>query len=91
MLFVNNWLPNRHLEDKLRVIRYHGKDRPKGPTGLTVLENSDIVITTYNTLAKEYSDKVAVHKPSILHNIAWYRVVLDEGEKSSLSLILRRS
>lgn len=36
--------------------------------------DADIVITTYNTLATEYKSK-----PSILHDIEWYRLVLDEG------------
>lgn len=42
--------------------------------------DADIVITTYNTLAIEYKNR-----PSVLHDIEWFRVVLDEGLlKSSL-------
>jgi SNF2 family DNA or RNA helicase len=37
-----------------------------------------VVITTYSALAAEY-----IQKKGILHNIAWFRVVLDEGERGS--------
>lgn len=43
------------------------------------MEDSDVVITTYNTLAKEFSDRQGPTKSSLLHDIEWYRVVLDEG------------
>jgi SWI/SNF-related matrix-associated actin-dependent regulator of chromatin subfamily A3 len=53
---------------------------------LSVIEDSDIVITTYNTLSGEFSDR-----KSILHKIGWYRVVLDEGLKSKSSSLRTNS
>jgi SWI/SNF-related matrix-associated actin-dependent regulator of chromatin subfamily A3 len=41
---------------------------------LAVLANSDIVLTTYHTLAAEFSAK-----KSPIHNIMWFRIVLDEA------------
>ncbi|KAI0127862.1 SNF2 family N-terminal domain-containing protein [Xylariales sp. AK1849] len=80
-LLINNWCKEieEHLEDSLTVIRYHGSDRPKDQSGLATLEDSDVVITTYNTLAKEFSDRLSFGKASLLHDIEWYRVVLDEA------------
>ncbi|KAK3395026.1 SNF2 family N-terminal domain-containing protein [Podospora didyma] len=62
---------SRHCGDVLKTVKYHGHSRKKD---LDVLEKSDIVITTYNTLAIEYA-----LKKSVLHKIHWYRVVLDEA------------
>lgn len=72
---------NRHLDEEtfatLKTVRWHGSSR-KSMRG--DLMEADIVITTYNTLAVEYKNR-----PSILHDIEWYRVVLDEGmSKSSI-------
>lgn len=64
------------------MIRYHGPNRPKGQVGLATLVDSDIVITTYNTLAKEWSTP-AHSKSSLLHSIEWFRVVLDEGNRKT--------
>lgn len=65
---------HRHLKGGLGVIKYHGPGRPKD---LDTISDSDIVVTTYNTLTAEFLVK---SKPSILHRIGWYRVVLDEGK-----------
>ncbi|KAK1597107.1 SNF2 family domain-containing protein [Colletotrichum navitas] len=61
----------KHVEGKLNQIVYHG---PKREKDIDKIKNSNIVVTTYNTLAAEY-DK----KSSPLHKIGWYRVVLDEA------------
>lgn len=50
------------------------------------MKDSDVVITTYNTLAKEFST-AGLHKPSLLHDIQWYRVVLDEGMLAVATLV----
>ena len=48
-----------------------------------MLAASDVVLTTYNTLAADYAKK-----SSPLHEIFWYRVVLDEGNSPSLDLLI---
>jgi len=65
-----------HTGDSLRVTKYHGQTRQRE---LDVLKDSDLVITTYNTLATEVAAK-----KSLLHKLYWYRVVLDEGMNSQL-------
>ena len=65
----------RHLKGGLEVVKYHGQRRPKD---LEVIGNSDIVLTTYKTLAVEY--EAYRERASILHRVRWYRVVLDEGK-----------
>ena len=62
-----------HLKKGLKVVKYHGPYRPKD---LDKILDSDLVVTTYNTLTTEFQIK---SKPSILHLVGWYRVVLDEG------------
>ncbi|KAK1765014.1 SNF2 family N-terminal domain-containing protein [Phialemonium atrogriseum] len=74
-LLINNWMDEikKHLKGGLTVIKYHGPRRPKD---LEKISESDIVVTTYNTLTTEFQAK---SKPSLLHRIGWYRVVLDEA------------
>lgn len=67
---------SRHLDGKISVMKYHGKRRKKL---IEEINNYDIVITTYNTLAAEHGRAKSGEEKSSLHDIAWYRVVLDEG------------
>lgn len=85
VLLINNWLNEIriHAGDALKTVKYHGLKREKD---LTELEQSDVVLTTYNTLATE-----ATARKSQLHKINWYRVVLDEGKRSSLTFDARCS
>lgn len=52
-------------------MKYHGHGRTRDPEALA---RSDIVLTTYKTLATD----VASNR-SPLHSIEWFRIVLDEG------------
>ncbi|KAK1755503.1 SNF2 family N-terminal domain-containing protein [Echria macrotheca] len=77
-LLINHWMKEirDHTGDAFIVIKHHGQARYRNADGLDELEKSDIVITTYNTLATEFSSKKGF---SILHKIFWYRIVLDEA------------
>lgn len=54
----------------LNLILFHGQDRHKNPD---TLATTDVVLTTYGTLAADYK------KVRLLQKMDWYRVVLDEG------------
>lgn len=47
------------------------------------LRNADLVITTYHTLASDYSNA-----KGLLNQVEWYRLVLDEGQYLDYSMIL---
>ena len=42
-----------------------------------MLEDVDIVLTTYHTLVADFREK-----PIPLHEVDWFRVVLDEGKEN---------
>ncbi|KAI9376650.1 SNF2 family N-terminal domain-containing protein [Aspergillus egyptiacus] len=69
-------LINTHLKSSLKLLPYHGRSRKDY---VSSIEHHDIVITTYNTLAKEHAAKELGRGKSPLHDFAWYRVVLDEA------------
>ncbi|KAL2820861.1 SNF2 family N-terminal domain-containing protein [Aspergillus cavernicola] len=77
-VLINTWEKEiqDHLNDSLKLLTYHGRSRKEV---LNDLDSYDIVITTYNTLAKEHDAKSLGRGKSPLHNFAWYRVVLDEA------------
>ncbi|KAF4443952.1 helicase-like transcription factor [Fusarium acutatum] len=78
-LLVDEWENEvrKHLQKGLRVVKYHGENRPKTPEKLSVIEDSDIVVTTYHTLTAEYL--IGKGKASPLYKLGWYRIVLDEA------------
>ncbi|KAI1477417.1 SNF2 family N-terminal domain-containing protein [Daldinia eschscholtzii] len=55
---------------RLSFINFHGKWRPRDGKTLNLY---DVVLTTYATLAADYADQ------GILHQMEWFRVVLDEA------------
>jgi SWI/SNF-related matrix-associated actin-dependent regulator of chromatin subfamily A3 len=72
-LLLNSWLAEieKHLDGTFAVTKYHGQRREER---LAVLADSDVVLTTYHTLAADFAAK-----KSPVHNIAWFRIVLDEA------------
>ena len=62
---------DRHLEEGLKVIIYHGRGREVDPMALA---DSDIVLSTYHTVAAEATDSKRA-----LFRINWFRFILDEG------------
>ena len=73
LLIMNGWLKeiNDHLDGSLKVLKYHGKRRENR---IALVADSDVVLTTYHTLAAERKSK-----RSPLNSIEWFRVVLDEA------------
>ncbi|KAH7164838.1 SNF2 family N-terminal domain-containing protein [Fusarium sp. MPI-SDFR-AT-0072] len=78
-LLVDEWMNEvkKHLQRGLKVVKYHGENRPKTLEELAVIEDSDIVVTTYHTLTAEYLTGKGKNSP--LYKLGWYRIVLDEA------------
>ncbi|ORY16159.1 SNF2 family N-terminal domain-domain-containing protein [Clohesyomyces aquaticus] len=76
-LMINEWFQEieRHFHHQvsgvIKTIKYHGQYRE---TEVTKLCDADLIITTYHTLASDFSGK---RNP--LNEIEWYRLVLDEA------------
>jgi SWI/SNF-related matrix-associated actin-dependent regulator of chromatin subfamily A3 len=54
--------------------KYHGPKRELNPLKLL---DFDIIFTTYATVAAEFR-----RGSNVLHNINWFRIVLDEGRSA---------
>jgi len=67
----------RHLDGSLIIRTYHGKNRCRE---ISTISDSDVVLTTYHTVATEYAAAPAGER-SILHQVGWFRIVLDEGTR----------
>ncbi|KAF1361981.1 hypothetical protein EJ07DRAFT_109297 [Lizonia empirigonia] len=76
-LMINEWFQElaKHFgsidEHGLKTFKYHGQNRR---CSVDKLRDTDIVITTYHTLASDYSNA-----KGLLNQVEWYRLVLDEG------------
>ena len=76
-LMINEWFHEMktHFQsqvcDALTMIKYHGTNRQ---INVTKLCDTDIVITTYHTLASDFTSS-----KNLLNDITWYRLVLDEA------------
>ncbi|XP_074860180.1 helicase-like transcription factor [Carettochelys insculpta] len=72
---LSNWIDQfeQHIRPDicLNIYVYYGPDRIKDPA---FLSKQDVVLTTYNTLASDFS-----RADSLFHRVKWLRVVLDEG------------
>ncbi|KAI1120581.1 SNF2 family N-terminal domain-containing protein [Nemania abortiva] len=85
---LTNWEDQikRHLKfESVQFMTYHGPSRRKRNAPL---RDSDIILTTYDTLRADYSgsfpgknikEKKGRSGGGMLHGIMWKRVVLDEG------------
>ncbi|KAK1773861.1 SNF2 family N-terminal domain-containing protein [Copromyces sp. CBS 386.78] len=60
----------RHMPGALKFVLFHGQSRPKNPESLV---STDVVLTTYGTLAADHK------RAGLLQKMTWYRVVLDEA------------
>ena len=58
----------------VKIYKYHGIRKE---IDLDALIENDLVMTTYATLASDFARRV-----SLLQQIMWFRVVLDEGKNS---------
>jgi SWI/SNF-related matrix-associated actin-dependent regulator of chromatin subfamily A3 len=67
---------NRHVSPSTFLVhRHHGNRKI---TDLAKFVDFDIVLTTYATLAAEFSGN------SLLHQVDWFRIVLDEGREMQI-------
>jgi SWI/SNF-related matrix-associated actin-dependent regulator of chromatin subfamily A3 len=67
----------RHLDGSMNYIVYHGIKRKSLKDEI---QTADIVFTTYNTLVREFQQKRTQKQSSVLHEMDFYRIVLDEGK-----------
>jgi SWI/SNF-related matrix-associated actin-dependent regulator of chromatin subfamily A3 len=62
---------DRTTREALRTIKYHG---PHRHVEAEILQEADIIVTTYHTLAADLN-----REKNTLKDMEWYRLVLDEG------------
>ncbi|RDW57005.1 hypothetical protein BP6252_13923 [Coleophoma cylindrospora] len=77
-LLINEWIHeiNKHLDGSIHFVRYHGMNRK---SLRHQLQTADIIFTTYTTLVREFQQKQRRKHDSSLHEIEFFRVVLDEA------------
>jgi SNF2 family DNA or RNA helicase len=87
-ILINQWYDQIYKTTGHEPLIFHGSNKQHFTKD--ILENSTIVITTYGAISitkKQYKNK----KVSLLHHIAWSRVIYDEAhhlrnKKTSLTL-----
>ncbi|MBO0878144.1 MAG: DEAD/DEAH box helicase, partial [Pseudonocardia sp.] len=83
MSLVGNWQREAaKFSPELRVYAHHGTDRCRGDELAERLVDTDLMVTTYGTAARDMDE---------LEGLDWHRVVLDEAQaiKNSLSQTAR--
>lgn len=84
---VGQWhseVRDKLIRSDLIIIGYHGHDRERD---ICILANSDIIITTYETISADYRKKLKIKykkrnsNMTTLANINWHRIILDESHK----------
>ncbi|KAF2664318.1 hypothetical protein BT63DRAFT_460620 [Microthyrium microscopicum] len=77
-LLINEWIHevDKHLDGSISFVKYHGTKRR---TLKNRLQTADIVLTTYNTLVQDFHQNGRRTPHSVLHEINFFRVVLDEA------------
>ncbi|KAJ3303117.1 hypothetical protein HDV03_004196 [Kappamyces sp. JEL0829] len=73
---IHNWedqILTHTVANSLKVLVYHGTSRTNNPH---LLRDYDIVVTTYNIITQGFN---ANDGCTPLHEVYWYRVVLDEA------------
>ena len=76
--------PIQSFDKSLKTLKYHGQKRHYL---VSIITNADIVLTTYHTLAADLAKKSNDSSP--LHNIEWFRIVLDEGDAKLLYNVVK--
>ncbi|KAL7269867.1 hypothetical protein RUND412_007451 [Rhizina undulata] len=76
---IGNWeeqIAAHTRKDTLKVYVYHGNKRE---TDLMKLKEYDLIITTYQVVAMEYSKGLKTRGDCPLQRMCWFRIVLDEA------------
>lgn len=70
---VGNWAREAHkFVPSLRILVHHGSSRLRDAAFLEKVQESDIVVTSYGTIARDHQ---------LLSQVQWERVVLDEAQQ----------
>lgn len=75
---VKNWEDqiSQHVRSgSMNVYVHHGPNREKNPFAL---RNYEVIITTYGVLTSEFSGRAST-SGSPLHQLNWFRIILDEA------------
>jgi len=78
-LLLKTWIDEikHRLHVNLQTIVYHGNGRPQY---VDAVANHDVVLTTYHTLLADHNrNEKDKNWQTIIREIAWYRIVLDEA------------